>query len=142
MANLVNFTKSPNFTHQTFCNCTNIISVLMFLPNIILTNIFIFFPNFSLAKVLSYTVCIYVNIFSTSNQVINLTCNHYTYVYFCLEDTKRFLTLTTLYCVYSLYSWMMLCIFTVTLCCIYKLSYLNLIKYLTGHVTIIFNTLA
>ena len=51
---LVNFTKLPNFIHQTFCNSTTIISILIFWPNFIL--IFYIFTNFSLTKLLSYTV--------------------------------------------------------------------------------------
>ena len=34
LANLANFTKSPNLIHQTFCNSTTInISISIFLPN-------------------------------------------------------------------------------------------------------------
>ena len=38
LANLANFTKSPNFIHQTSYNSTTIISVLMFSPNFITPN--------------------------------------------------------------------------------------------------------
>ena len=48
---LVNFTKSPNFIHQTFCNSTTIISIAKLYFSQI--DIFIFSPQ----TFLSYTVC-------------------------------------------------------------------------------------
>ena len=57
LANLVNFTKSPNFIHQTSCNSTTIVSILMFSPNFIRQiDFFTFSLNFSPAKLLFYTV--------------------------------------------------------------------------------------
>ena len=53
LANLVNFAKPPNFICQTFCNSTTIISILTLFCQI---DFFTFSPNFSLAKLLSYTV--------------------------------------------------------------------------------------
>ena len=57
LVNLANFTKLPNFIRQTSYNSTTIASILMFSPNFIRQiDIFTFSPNFSPAKLSSYTV--------------------------------------------------------------------------------------